>query len=105
MRNRKRLRVHHAIVEANDVEIERSRAPFRRSVSARVRFDTVELIEQRVGIEGGLDGEHLIQIRRLLETTEWLGFVHSCCADDATIGNCRDGVAGVLEKAKPIAEV
>jgi hypothetical protein len=105
MWNRKRRGVHDAIVEPDNVEIECSRAPLCRAITPCRGFDAMEMIEQRVGLERCLDGQHLIQIGRLLEATKWLGFIHARLAYDATVGDGGDGLAGMSKKAKPIADV
>src|ERR671910_2881791 len=60
--------------ELDDVEIEGSRSPPFGSNAPGGPLDGLTCLEQRVGLEAGLEHDHLVQVGRLLFATERNGF-------------------------------
>src|SRR5262245_3432617 len=89
--------VHDAIVKENDVEIERTRAPPGAAHTARAGLDFVESREQRGRFQRRFDGEHLVQVGRLSESTERRGLLDGGSTDDAALRNGVDGVSCALQ--------
>src|SRR5712691_976434 len=74
MRNREVLTPHGPGTEADDIEIERPRSPTlpcpSAALSPPLRLDRPAFRQQRLGLERGLEENHLVQIRRLRNRPE-----------------------------------
>jgi hypothetical protein len=65
------------VSEYQNIQVERARAisNARRTVTSVLLFDPQQAVEQGVGIERGLKGDHSIEKSRLLGKTHGLGGV------------------------------
>src|SRR5215211_3112526 len=97
--------VHDAIIEQHDVQIERARGPARPTHASGRRFDVPQPTEQLDRLQGGFDGNHLIEIRGLGERTEWFRFLHVCHTYHSALRDACNGVARAIEVGTSIAEV
>src|SRR2546426_10320075 len=68
---------HHPIAEADDVQVQGPRPPAnpRPALATALRFDCVQLDEQRGRLESGLEQHHLIEIGTLRHRTEGGGLL------------------------------
>src|SRR5689334_12617391 len=77
MRNDKVLIGHLAITEAHDVEIEGAGAPTLTAAPSLLVLDCLKCPEEIPRLERCLQQHHLIEIGRLVYSTERSGFLHS----------------------------
>lgn len=64
------------VAEQQDVEIDGARSVADGSDAAEGTFDIEQDREQGTGVERGVDGDDLVQERRLVEVADRGGFVH-----------------------------
>ena len=83
---------HHPIAEADDVQVQGPRSPAnpRPALATALRFDCVQLDEQRGGLEGGLEQHHLVEIGPLRHRSEGGGLLDAGLLEHAAARQGRE---------------
>ena len=85
MRNNEIGIVHFLLREHHDVEIQRSGTPSLVANAAGIALDALKCGQQGMGLEGGLQRHHLIQIGALRRAAERLGLVDGAHGEQAGV--------------------
>src|SRR5215204_687039 len=105
MRHDELRAVHTAVAEAYDIQVDRARPPPALTHPARRALDLLQPVEERGWLECRLDGNHLIEVRRLGEATERFRFFDLRCTQHSALRGGGDGFPRAIEIRASIAEV
>src|SRR5215475_6341007 len=106
MRNLERPLVDDVLIEEQDVEIDDARAPALPldALAAHGLLDGLQLLEQDLGLEIGLDLDDAVDEPRL-RVAERLALVEGRCAYDARPGELGDLLDGLRRVCPPVTEI
>jgi len=92
-------------IETHDVEIERSRSPSLAPHASFARLDRVQVRQQIGRSEPRFDGQHLIEIGRLLDRPERRGFLDRRLTDYARARHCSERHTCARQMPFPISDI
>src|SRR5690242_14189361 len=75
--------VRHPVAKPHDVEIQGARSPAYAPLAPALRLDSVQVVEQRPGLERRLEQDHLIEVGSLGDGAEGGGLLDGGFLDES----------------------